>query len=242
MPELPPPDRDPRPSGGIQDPMAEPLQKLPPLDDGELDVETLLERVQEETAEQGVRAQIQSLPSMWRVVAALCLMGLVSAGIFLISDGLRSDMNKHFAAIAVPLIFCGVAAGGAVVLALRGPHKAPMRGSNWILAGVLLFPVLLSVLPQPGVDTHGAMQPILGCLTMGSIAAFATAGGVLLFSRWMRQDRGTLALAAGAGGLVGFVLQQLHCMAGDPIHLLASHGLLGLLVAGFFVGGSLLRR
>lgn len=242
MAELPPPDRDPRPPTGIQDPMAEPLRKLPPLDDGELDIESLLERVQKETAETGVRAQVQSMPSMWRVVGALALMGLISTAIFLLSDGLRSDLDAHFAAVAVPLIFCGVGAGGAVVLALRGPHKAPMRGSNWILAGVLLFPVLLSVLPQPGVDTHGAMQPILGCLTMGSIAAFATAGGVLLFSRWMRQDRGTLALAAGAGGLVGFILQQLHCMAGDPIHLLASHGLLGLLVAGFFVAGSLLRR
>ncbi|MFT5587234.1 MAG: hypothetical protein ACI9VR_004842 [Cognaticolwellia sp.] len=241
MTELPPPDRDPRPSSGIQDPMAEPLRKLPPLDDGELDIESLLERVQEETAQTGVRAQIQSLPSMWRVVAALCLMGLISAAMFLIA-GVRSDFDESFAALAVPLIFCGVAAGGAVVLALRGPHKAPMRGSNWILAGVLLVPVILSVLPQPGVDTHGALPPILGCLTMGSIAAFATAGGVLLFSRWIRQDRGTLALAAGAGGLVGFILQQLHCMAGDPIHLLASHGLLGLLVAGFFVGGSLLRR
>ena len=44
------------------------------------------------------------------------------------------------------------------------------------------------------------------------------------------------------GGLVGFILQQVQCMAGDPVHLMASHGLLGLLVAGFFVGGSLLRR
>ncbi len=242
MAEHLPPDRNPSPPGGIQDPMAKPLPQLPPLDDGNLDVESLLQAVQEETAESGIRAQVQSLPSMWRVVAALCLMGAISAGIFLLSDGLRQDMDEHLAAIAVPLIFCGVAAGGAVVLALRGPHKAPVRGSNWILGGVLLFPVLLSVLPQPGVDTHGALQPIIGCLTMGGVAAFATAGGVLLFSRWMRKDKGTLALAAGAGGLVGFVLQQLHCMAGDPIHLLASHGLLGVLVALFFVAGSLLRR
>lgn len=242
MAELNPPDSDPRPSRGIQETMAEPLPKLPPLDDGELDIESLLAQVQEQTAETGVRAQVQSLPSMWRVAGALCLMGLISAAIFLLTDGLRSDMDKHFAAVAVPLIFCGVGVGGAVVLALRGPHKAPMRGSKWILAGVLLAPVLISLLPQPGVDTHGAMKPIFGCLTMGSIAAFATAGGVLLFSRWMRQDRGTLALAAGAGGLVGFILQQLHCMAGDPVHLLASHGLLGLLVAGFFLAGSLLRR
>lgn len=241
MAKLPPSERDPRPTSGIQHPMAEPPPNLPPLDDGELDIESLLEQVQKQTAETGFRTQIQSLPSAWRVVAALSLMGLISAVIFLIA-GVRSDLDERFAALAVPLIFCGVAAGGAVMLALRGPHKAPMRGSNWILAGVLLFPVILSVLPQPGVDTHGALTPILGCLTMGSIAAFATAGGVLLFTRWMRQDAGTLAPAAGAGGLVGFILQQLHCIAGDPIHLLASHGLLGVLVAGFFVLGSLMRR
>jgi hypothetical protein len=221
--------------------MAEPLTNLPPLDDGELDIESLLERVQQETTETGLRAQLQSLPSIWRVVAALCLMGLISAAIFLIA-GVRSDLDESFAVLAVPLVFCAVAGAGAVVLALRGPHNPPMRRSNWILVGVLLVPVILSVLPQPGVDTHGALTPILGCLTLGSIAAFATAGGVLLFSRWMRQDRGTLALAAGAGGLIGFIVQQLHCIAGDPIHLLASHGLLGLLVAGFFLLGSLLRR
>jgi hypothetical protein len=31
-------------------------------------------------------------------------------------------------------------------------------------------------------------------------------------------------------------------MAGDPVRLLASHGLLGLLVAGGVVAGALLRR
>ena len=61
-------------------------------------------------------------------------MGLISTVIFLIA-GVRSDLNQSFAALAVPLIFCGVAAGDAVVLALRGPHKAPIPKSNWILAG-----------------------------------------------------------------------------------------------------------
>lgn len=243
MSELTPDPRNPAGSSGISEPMVDKLPELP-SDDEVMDMESMLADLHAQTESPGLRERVLSLPTPVRVGLAALAVGGTTAAALTVSSGIRGDLgdSEVLRGMALPAALAAIAAAISLAMSLRGPDRPPLRG-GWALAlGALLSPLLISLIPVPGMDTHGALKPIVGCFSMGSVVALATAGGILFFSRWVRKDRNTLAMAATAGGLVGLLVQQLHCAANDLTHLLTAHGLLALVIGGLFGVGAMLRR
>lgn len=170
-------------------------------------------------------------------LAGLGALGLVAA--LLGANGLRDDLSTVQLAGTVAA-FSGLAlvAIAALALALRPKHAPPMGGFTLSMAAaVLVLPSLLAAVPDlwPGTPLPAGIDPAMlhtMCGLGGLTCALAVADMVLLFGRDDEAPAWNLLLAAGAGGLLGFVLQGLYCHVADPVHLLLAHGLPGLLLAG----------
>lgn len=229
------------------------LPPLPPLESNpDSDMAALFDRVAAETvdAEPTLRDRLRSLSTPMRVALGLLVAGVLSGALLggggvAGMGGLRADFGQlNLLQLAIPLCLMGVGSAGAMALALRGPARPPLRYGAALMALCLGFPFVLAAVPGlfEGADTQGALKPMIGCLMMGAGVGVATSLGVVAFSRWARPGNTQLALAGAAGGLAAFVYQQLHCAAGDPLHLLGSHAALGLILAGTLVCAGAIHR
>lgn len=227
---------------------------LPPLTDDRDRVrdggmpEPMLDAMFDDLARQTVdhapslRERLIELSTPRRTALALALVVLIGAGMLAI-EGPRDDLGgMGWVRLWMSLGAMSALAVAGVVASLRGLHRRPPGPVGVSLAvATLAAPIVASLLP--GV-WEGLAMPLgkaihvhRACFSGGSIIAVLCTVSVLFLQRHDSPPLVRVLTAAGAGGLVGFVVQQAHCPVVEPTHLLLAHGLLGLVVAGVVAAG-----
>ncbi len=204
------------------------------------DVDALFASIAAQTVDKppSPRETLRALPTATRTAAALGLM-LVIGAIAIAIQGLRNDLSgadltRFVASIMILAAVCAGSAG----LALRGMHKQAIEpGMAWGMAiFALALPMLFASLPGwwPGmlIPAEAGWTPHFRCFGRGLLATVGTSTSVMLFMRADGPAHYRLAAAAGSGGLAGMAIQQLYCAGVNPLHLIGSHGSLGLAVGG----------
>lgn len=200
------------------------------------ELEGVLGRLQRETQDEGpVRERLLAMPTRLRASVAAAL-ALLLGGVVLGGLGLRPDLGDG-SPLAEAGLLAGLAllVGVATAVGLRGVHQRPLGRRGWLVASAaLLAPTVLGLVPDvfgPGpAGPPGASNLGLGCLCLGLAAAGAVGVAAGLFQRADRPAGWRLGAIAGAGGLVAFVVTQLHCPSPDLLHRVVGHGSAGLLL------------
>jgi hypothetical protein len=181
-------------------------------------------------------APLRALPTRWRVAIALGVALFTAAAVWAI--WLRVNWERYpetrmwFTLAALVLV---------LALALRELFR-PLTlierpGYQFVaLLGATLLPVLLALSPHDHALLMAPANPLLGagkCLLLGLALALPTAACVLLGMRTpMSEASGSemrsLWLSAGAIGLVGNLVLQLHCAFTTSGHLLFGHASLSV--------------
>jgi len=172
-----------------------------------------------------------------RVVLSIVL--LVPLLIFMAWGGIRVGPRPDRLVLQTALGSAVLSAGVAIVALGRGRSMLG-RPRSWLLAQVLLTPVLLlgwrvlSSVSYPNMMARWVERPGLRCFTLSMILALAPLLGVL----WLRRGsdpvhpRLTAAAFGAAVGAGAWVLVDLWCPVGYVPHLLLGHVLpLLLLIA-----------
>ncbi len=233
----PPPDADTlRPPGR---PPAAPALAPDALD-------ALLASVRADTLDRPAtwRDRLVELPTWWRVGLAALLLGAV-VGAQALATGLRDDL---FGDVAVTTILVTLADlfGLAVLGAAYALASAARPTTPWLpralAAGLLVAPLAVAM---PGVmvgqDVPVPLQVDVHCGVGSLLGAFVGAAAITLLSRHPLGGS-RLALAAGAGGLVGLVAGQLHCPVVSPRHLVLGHGLAGVVLLALWTTAQAMSR
>lgn len=200
------------------------------------DLSALFARVAAETVdhEPTVRDRLREQTTGVRVGLATAAV-LVLGGGFLVASGLRQDLDgASLTRLLATMAGLVVVAVAAIRFSLRALAERPLGPGGWAMGAIaLLLPIGLALVPWEGqhVPADKATAAMIKCGVAGMVFAAWTAGAVVLFDRGDRTSTWRFALAAGAGGLVGFVFTGLHCAAVDLPHMVFGHGLSGVLVA-----------
>ena len=208
------------------------------LSDAEL--ESLFAAISAETVDRapGPLERLRELSTRARIALGLSLGGLLG-GIVLGLAGFRTDLRDVGLLMPMLLVVLAVMGCVSVVVSLRGMHHRPLGRLTWMFSGLALIgPLLLSMVPGvwPGpADATHAMPWATGCFWFGAAVAVPSAGAVVLLQRAERPAVWRVLNAAGAGGCIGFIVQQLFCPAGGVWHVLTAHGLLGLFASAIFL-------
>ena len=182
-----------------------------------------------------------------RIVGALVL--LIPLLLFVIWGGVRSGPRPEKLLLETGLGSAAIALGMASIALGRG-HSMLGRPRSWLLAGVMLTPVLLLLWRilissrYPGMMVDWVQRPGLRCFLLSSVLAAAPLIGVL----WMRrhsdpvQPRLSAAAFGAAVGAGVWVLVDLWCPVGYVPHLLLGHvaPLIVITAAATLLGGRLL--
>jgi hypothetical protein len=190
-------------------------------------------------ADRGPVARLRSLPRGTRFALLVALVAAEAAIFWFL---LRRGNFAAYPAGRMALTLGGYATVllGASWLALRPiylPDRRLLRVA-FVLLGLAL-PVVIALLPEvdgPPLGRDAHVQQALFCFANGVLVAAA-----VLVLAWL-LDRGAGAgplLAAVAGGLTGTLLLHVHCPYNQPLHLLAGHATVPVVVIVF---GFLLRR
>ncbi|MFK7991011.1 MAG: NrsF family protein [Sandaracinaceae bacterium] len=198
----------------------------------DLDLDAML------TSVKGDIAEAEQKKSFWfktrptwvrRAVALGAALTMVMVGGI---RALRDDLSE------VPVATMALAVGGLAVLlglsvhqALRPIHQPRSRWVHVALIGLTLgCTFLLAVLSPHQAHDESFLSHVSPCIFYGLFMALP----VYLVIRLLDRGASTGALlAACAAGLLGNLVQQLHCPRSDMGHLMASHfGLVVLFVAG----------
>lgn len=193
-------------------------------------------------AQPGWRERLQALATPVR--ALLGLLGVVAMGATLLAlQGPREDLDMSgWMRLGPALLGMGGLAVVAVLVSLRGLHRRPPGAVGALLAGLLLCTPLIGAL-IPGLwegltlPAEHAMGVHRACFSGATITAALCTTVLLLLQRYDSPPLARIMSSAGAGGLIGFVVQQAHCPYSDPLHLLLAHGLAGLVVAAVVATG-----
>jgi hypothetical protein len=178
------------------------------------------------------RERVSELPTPVRLGLALVASIVVGA---LFMGPVRPDLPA-LRTVLGPLVVAVGWAGGAMVLALRPMHRVgeafERRAPLWAFGLIAL-----ALLEWPGIALTGRTAVIgaLVCGAMGAVTAVLVGLVVLAFDRAPRPAAFRVWAAAGAGGAVGFVFREIHCLAGDAVHVLAAHLSLGVVAAAVLV-------
>ncbi len=207
----------------------------------EAELQELFARIAADTvdAEPSPTQRLAELPTVTRILfgfgGGLVLSAVVVGVIGLRVQSIDADSGRMLLTLLGMALFGGL----ALASSLRGLHQRSLGSFAWLVAGVaLLLPLLMALLPGwwPGVAVPDMMPWQSECFWFGAGVAAATAGGAVMLQRTAEPPLWRVLSAAGAGGIVGFIAQQLFCPASGTWHLVTAHGLLGMLVAVLLVG------
>lgn len=207
---------------------------LPPAD-----LDALFAAVAAETVDRPptVRDRLRELASPARLSLAAVLGGTLAT---VFEAGWGMGMSPGLPDV----LTLGTAAVLAVVAARhaqRGLHR-PSSTTDMPAAGALVLAPLALAAMYVGAPQGLPLWVHLGCFGPGLVLSMVVSGLVLLFHRDERPEAWRLVAAAAAGGLTGFVVQELHCPATDPVHVIAAHTTVGMTTAMLLAAGSALRR
>lgn len=193
------------------------------------DADRLIEQLSRELAPVRRIPRLRSAASvvlLGAALVALALLALQGARPGLIPFALPLESSAILAGLLlVGLGGTAAALGGSV----PGRERVARAGSAGLAAGLLLaagagFSLLLHArgLARLGLDWSG-LQCLLRAGTLALVPALLLAG----FVRWAAPARPLAALAAAAGGALGFgaVAVHLSCPSDEPVHLAAFHAL-----------------
>lgn len=152
----------------------------------------------------------------------------------------RVDLGIYPAArLAMELGVLTLAALAAGWTVLWPMHRAPLRdGVRLLLAGIgLLLPVAMTVLPMAHAGHSASVVGAGDDLARRAIACFiygiVWTAPLLVSLRLLDRmpQRLTVLAAAGAAGVAATLALLLHCPITHPVHLLAGHATIGLVMA-----------
>lgn len=196
----------------------------------------------------GWRGRLLELPTPVRSGVLLLVMLLVGAG-SLVAQGPRADMGAVLGTgrfVSALLVLSAVALLAAT-WSVRGLHKHnPLTPARILVVLALMGPAITLLVPGfwPGLPMPEgeAMRFHRACFAGGALAATGCAAASMLLQRFDRPPTSRVLLAAGAGGIVGFVVQQLHCAVAQPFHLFIAHAIAGLVVSGVVIAAIRFQR
>lgn len=199
-----------------------------PLPEAEL--AALWGRVRAETtaARPGWRVRLQELPTGMRVTIALA-SALLLAAVTMLVFGTRESLAAP-GMLRVTLVLSGLAlvAAASFAVSLRGVHQRPLRGWSWSVIGIAIaVPVGLALLPG-GAPFAGSTE--LGCLAIGLGTGALVSVPVFLMQRATVPVLARACAALAGGGVVAYVVLELHCPSRDVTHLLVGHAAVGLVL------------
>ncbi|WP_294007746.1 NrsF family protein, partial [Sphingomonas sp.] len=162
----------------------------------------------------------------------LAVVGAVTIALVYMTLGFRHDViagepTPMLGVTSGLLILLAAAAGAGAVRMARPQVGAPASGAPWVLAALLLVPMvaLFGVVTQPalvgGLDMHQGLR----CLALGLVAGLGT---FAFLAAWLRQgapvspERASwlVGLAAGATGALA---NSLECPQESLAHLAIWH-------------------
>lgn len=192
----------------------------------------LLAAVQKDLAlEQRLTARLRSLATPSRAALALA-SGLVILVVGLLK--LRPDLGVYpLLRLVLELGSLGLVGLGAGWLWLRPLHRPALPGwlAFTLVLLALLLPWALSALPTAHTAHHASLagtgddlvRRAVACFLFGSLLALPLALFLALLGRGARRLVRLAVLPAAAGAVAGLVSLNLHCPLTSPVHLLAGH-------------------
>ncbi len=167
------------------------------------------------------RSRMSDLSTPARVVLGVC--AAVAFGLLFLG-GVRPDLavlRGHGGVLGVALAF-GVA---SVALALRPMHRVGNAFTEGAGVALTLALPVVGLVEWPGITLTGnaAVGGAVVCGGMGALTATLAGAAVLWLDRQALPATWRVWAAAAAGGWVGFVFREIHCMASDPFHMLSAH-------------------
>lgn len=190
-----------------------------------LDMENCFNAVEQKLAgERGLRGQVRSLATPWRITLIALMALTYLTGLALISHRPFYPPSR----IAMLVAVFAVTAMMLIKYALRGPER-PRR--TWLgYAGLLAWIATLEAW-LPGsfgptfATTRQWMMQGAFCLTYSMLNGLPVTLGLILFDRHDRSAPHRRWVAGGAGATVGLIALALHCPYDEVSHLLTAHTL-----------------
>ena len=180
-------------------------------------------------SETGLRAWLRSRPTWQRALLALG----VGALIVVLAVGPRPhgglSAGDPAAWLWLFLFTALVVAGVVVLLRPLGRAASPPAVRAGLAAAAVLLPVLYALAPHAVVDGGHALageelvRRTLGCLLLGLGLGVPFLGVVWVLDRADRLGLLSVALLAGASGLLASLGLSLHCPVDERAHLLFGH-------------------
>jgi hypothetical protein len=197
----------------------------------EVDLDQALARVRADIVrERGARGWLRSRPSWWRTISVAALVAVavaITAARFARPDLHVYPLRRMLLVMGSYLVLCA----WSVREVLR-PVQARWRDH---LPGALLalaIPWALALLPEA---SRAAVVPLAGhghdCVAVGLLAGWLF---ILVLRAFGRDDevRGArLVWMIGGAGVLANAVLVLHCPLDRPMHLLATHAVLGVALA-----------
>jgi hypothetical protein len=193
----------------------------------------------------GPATELREAPTALRIFVALGAVVLVV--LFHVAWRRRPDLGVYpMDALLVAVVSSGLLLGAALVVGLRPLQRSPLpRWQRYTLvAAALALPVILAT--RPRVHRDHALS--LGGANFWEQAAACGSYGLLLalpllvvcwaLDRGEHRSLPNALLAAGAAGISANLALELHCPITDPLHLVAGHASIGIVLV---IGYALLR-
>jgi len=182
----------------------------------------------EETS--SMRGRLRALRTSTRVLIAVGFAFVVAAT-FLLITGYRTDLTTQ-TVIRYGALMVGLLGLDALVfsVALRPAHRPPLRWQTTLaIAGGLLVPVILALLPDLWVDeTTQPESEVFLCIVPGVMTATVVSVLVWFLQRGTAPTWGRVLSVVVGGGVTGFAMLQMHCPARDAEHMLIGHASVGV--------------
>lgn len=215
----------------------------------QLDLDALAALQTQQDAERSPLAWLRNQRTRTRLLASLLITGAVLALVALTTRRVNFSLYPQ-PRMALELIALLAITALATQFALWPLHRRPIpRARLLALVAGLGLPLVLSLAPAAHVahpaSAIGAGADFaaraLACLTFGVIVGLPLLATVLLARRSHQRPTGP-ALAAIAGSTVGVAALLLHCPITEPMHLLAGHAPVALVLAALTLGAGWLWR
>lgn len=184
-------------------------------------------------AEKGVRAWLRSRATSGRVLVAGAGATAIMLVAWLVGGGVRL---AEASALWLGIFFAAAGVGLAVVLAPLGRPRLGRAPSTALAIAGLGLPLLYALSsvalagPAPDPGGPGFAARAFGCFAFGAMLSIP-----FLLVLWLldRQDFGLSRLLVRAGAVSGLVANGalvLHCPDTSPLHLVAGHAAVGLVL------------
>jgi hypothetical protein len=193
-------------------------------------------RAQHNSLASRVRSRLRDWPTPWRRLVVVMVALVLPGAAWALAP--RADFQAYPAARMLLALGSLGAIASLLLVAAQRPWQRPGLSPAAVMAGVgaaLLAALGLAALPAAHVLLpHTAIPPDAGlwqhawpCLRFGLCVALPVFGASHLLAR---ETPYATWMAAAAAGLAGNLALQLHCPITEPVHLLAGHASVGLVM------------